>query len=69
MRFIKCSGCNKIAMEIEDGRIAKGCAVRCAKCEEKLKKQLQNLSFLAKMNENKGSNPFGDLFGKNGFGL
>ncbi|QKN84924.1 hypothetical protein AG74_65 [Vibrio phage AG74] len=64
MRFIKCAGCNKIAIEIEDGRFAKGCVVRCAKCEEKLKKELQNLRFLAKMNENKESNPLADLFGK-----
>ncbi|QKN85117.1 hypothetical protein KNV07_gp067 [Vibrio phage Cody] len=64
MRLIKCAGCNKIAMEIEDGRLAKGTIVRCAKCEEKLQKQLQNLSFLAKMNENKESNPLADLFAK-----
>ncbi|AKY02226.1 hypothetical protein AEO54_137 [Vibrio phage vB_VorS-PVo5] len=69
MRFIRCINCSKIAMEIEEGRIAKGCKVRCAKCEEKLKKELQNLRFIAKMNENKKANPLGDLFGKNGFGI
>ncbi|QIG60690.1 hypothetical protein VPT02_114 [Vibrio phage VPT02] len=69
MRFIRCIACNKIAMEIEEGRIAKGCKIRCAKCEETLKKDLQNLRFIAKMYENKKANPLGDLFGKNGFGL
>ncbi|WBU76305.1 hypothetical protein WYMAN_66 [Vibrio phage Wyman] len=64
MRFLYCVGCQKMAIEIKNGRVAKGATVRCAKCEEKLQKQLQNLSFLAKMNENKESNPFADLFGK-----
>ncbi len=63
-RFIKCAGCNKIAIEIEDGRLAKGCVIRCAKCEKALKSQLQSLSYLAKINENKESNPLADLFDK-----
>ncbi|AFB83886.1 hypothetical protein F404_gp029 [Vibrio phage pVp-1] len=68
-RKILCAGCNKAAIIINDGAVAKGTVVRCRKCEENLQKQLQNLSFLAKMYENKKANPLGDLFGKNGFGI
>lgn len=63
-RKILCAGCNKAAIIINDGSVAKGTIVRCRKCEENLQKQLQNLSFLAKMNENKEANPLADLFGK-----
>lgn len=61
MKFIPCATCGKVAMRIADGSIAKGCTVRCPKCEEKLKKELQNLRYLVTINENK--NPFGNLFG------
>lgn len=60
---IRCKICNKIALRIDGGAVAKGCVVRCATCEEKLKKELQNLRFIATMNENKKANPLGDLFG------
>lgn len=65
MKKLYCVGCHKVAATITDGRVAKGLVVRCAKCEQTLKTQLQSLNYLAKMNENKSSNAFSDIFGKN----
>ena len=59
---IRCKMCNKIVMRIDGGAVAKGSSVRCASCEEKLEKELRNLRYLAKIYENKGGNPFADLF-------
>ena len=60
MKVVNCSKCNKLVLEIEKGRIARGATFYCKECSDEAARkdfadQLRNIQG--------GSNPFGGIFG------